>query len=104
MSGAVAVKYIHVEVWTNMALKRALRLLERVEQHMIGDDVPAVESVRGELRDLIARRRIERVGTGSAAARQWKRAQELTEIERRRKRIIKRGSRRYAETSNLSRP
>jgi hypothetical protein len=55
MSGRVAVKYLHVDVWTNMALRRALKVLERFDVDNTGL-MPPVESVRGELRDLLARR------------------------------------------------
>jgi hypothetical protein len=84
MSGRVAIKYLHVDVWTNMALRRAIKVLERVDQEMIkalGDGVPSIESMRGELRDLLARRRREHIGCGPRAAASWKRAKRKTEEE-----------------------
>ena len=84
MSGRVAVKYLHVDVWTNMALRRALKVLGCVDQELIaalGDGVPAIESMRGELRDLLARRRREHIGCGPRAAASWKRAKRKSECE-----------------------
>jgi hypothetical protein len=77
----VAVKYLDVDVWTNSALRRALKVLERVVD--TSDELPVIESVRGELRDLLARRRREGVGRATRFA--WERAAEKTEYETRRK-------------------
>lgn len=82
----VAVKYLHVDVWTNMALRRALKVLEQVSYEPGAPyTMPPIESMRGELRDLLARRRREHVGTGPTAARAWKQAAAKTAAADRRK-------------------
>ena len=84
----VAVKYLHVDVWTNMALRRALKALECFDEH--SGLTPPVESVRGELRDLLVRRQREHIGTGPMARGAWDIAAEKTENELRRRRMVAR--------------
>lgn len=78
----IAVKYLPVDLWTNLALKRVLKLLDSLA---VGDvsGAPPVASVQGELRDLLARRRAERVGSYGYGA--WKEAARKTAAEDRRK-------------------
>jgi len=80
----IATKYLPVDVWTNLALKRAIRLLDGLG---VGDvpGAPSVESVRAELRDVLFRRRAEHVGAGRRAAMAWSEAIAKTARDERRK-------------------
>ena len=49
-----------LDQWTDITLRRALRILEEVETTVgygLPAKVPSVESVRGEIRDLLKARR-----------------------------------------------
>lgn len=49
-----------LDQWTDTALRRALRVLECIETTVgygVTKGVPSVESVRGEIRDLLKARR-----------------------------------------------
>lgn len=88
----IATKFLHVDAWTNIALRRAIRVLECIDTDPDGalylrtaklESLPPVESVRGELRDLLARRRAE--GVGKAPFGVWKEAADKTARAERRK-------------------
>jgi hypothetical protein len=82
----VATKFLHVDVWTNLTIKRVLKLLDGLG---VGDvpGAPPVDSVRAELRDLLARRYAEGVGRMNYAA--WQEAKRKTAAADKRKKHAK---------------